>query len=300
MMLISKMASKKRIKLDNRQKSLFSCGVSHKSGREPDQITTEDKTQPETEEKGPKKKEIRSFHHEWLGTYKWLRFQDGKMTCALCVAAKKDNVFTKGCSRFKTSSMLDHIRTHDHQMSLAVPNLIEDRERVVKKMFSQKEHAVVVALKSVLWMARENIPLSKFSSFIQFQRSVGVDLSALAVSPGVSYESDYSVHEFLQALSDVIEEDTVNSLKDSPCVTVLCDESTDRTVTHRLVIYCQIINPTTMQPETRYITNIELPGGTGAAISSALYEEMGKRGVTPDKITGLGTDGASAMTGNYI
>lgn len=122
----------------------------------------------------------------------------------------------------------------------------------------------------------------------------------MSVSTGISYSSDYATHEFLQALSEVVETETQSTLRDSPYVTVLCDESTDRTVTHRLVLYCQTVNSSTMQPSTLYITNIKLDEGTGAAISAAIYQEMSKRGVDPDKILGLGTDGASAMTGRGI
>jgi hypothetical protein len=147
-------------------------------------------------------------------------------------------------------------------------------------------------------MAKEGIALTKFRSLLNFLKSVGVkDLEMLSVSPGVNYDSDYAAHEFLTCISETIEQETTAVLKDSPCITALADESTDRTVTHRLIIYAQTVNKTSMQPWTMYLTNIELVDGTGAGISEAIYDEFEKRGIPKSKIMGLGTDGAAAMTG---
>ena len=40
---------------------------------------------------------------------------------------------------------------------------------------SAKEKAALVALRSVYWLVKENIPLSKFQSFITFQKGMGVE-----------------------------------------------------------------------------------------------------------------------------
>lgn len=201
---------------------------------------------------------------------------------------------------FKRSSLIDHIKSKDHRAALETPGLLKDRQKCEDTQHSAEHAAVLIALKSVYWLAVKNIPLSKFKSFIDFQKDVGVNaLSGLAKSQGISYDSDYAMNEFLKSLSETIEIDTCEALKDSPFVTVLVDESTYRTVTHRLVIYCKIVNPSALQPSTLYIINVQLDQDTGAAVSAAIYEEMSKRGVNPDKILGLGTDGATAMTGDF-
>lgn len=291
------MGPKKR-KIVEGQKTLFACGVSRPPQEQ--EATTATETSIELEE--TKKAQIsRKFQTRWLESYKWLRYDAAKdeMTCDLCVQSSRVNVFTRGCNNFKTSTLADHIKSNDHQTALISPSLRSDMQKLQAKHHSAKEKAALVALRSVYWLVKENIPLSKFHSFIAFQKGVGVeDLAALTVSPGVSYVSDYAAHEFLKALSETIESDTKSALQNSPYVTVLADESTDRTITHRLVIYCQIIDIETMTPTTQFLTNIQLDSGTGAAVSSAIYSELEMRGVKAEKIMGLGTDGAAAMTGN--
>lgn len=69
-----------------------------------------------------------------------------------------------------------------------------------------KEKAVKIALKVVYWMVKENIALVKYKPLIQLLKSVGVtDLDYLAPSEGISYDTDYAVHEFLDALNETVE-----------------------------------------------------------------------------------------------
>ena len=79
-------------------------------------------------------------------------------------------------------------------------------------------------------------------------------------------------------------------------MTVLTDESTDICNHKRLTIYTQIIDEQ-MTPSTHFVTNVELEHGTGQAIADVIIDEFGKRGVSPQKIMSLGSDGASVMTG---
>ena len=83
----------------------------------------------------------------------------------------------------------------------------------------------------------------------------------------------------------------------SPAVTVLADESTDIAVNKRLVLYAQVSDPQTMKVSTEYVTNVKLTEGTGVAIANEIYTQLSLRGVPPGKIMGLGSDGASVMTG---
>lgn len=63
------------------------------------------------------------------------------------------------------------------------------------------------------------------------------------------------------------------------------------------MLYTQIIDKE-MSPSTHFVTNVELQQATWETISSVIIEEFRKRGVKPPKITSLGSDGESIMTGN--
>ncbi|KAJ1932185.1 hypothetical protein EC988_009539, partial [Linderina pennispora] len=64
----------------------------------------------------------RRFNLKWLYDYPWLRFdpQANAMMCALCKDGKRANQFAKRGSRnFKTSALVDHSTSNDHQRSVA-------------------------------------------------------------------------------------------------------------------------------------------------------------------------------------
>ena len=101
----------------------------------------------------------------------------------------------------------------------------------------------------------------------------------------------------MDAIAEVLEKELENKLAASPAVTVLADESTDIAVNKRLVLYAQISNLQTMQVSTEYITNVKVTEGTGEAIANEIYRQLALCRVEADKIMGLGSDGASVMTG---
>lgn len=66
----------------------------------------------------------------------------------------------------------------------------------------------------------------------------------------------------------------------------------------RLDIYAQVISDV-MKPSTHYVTNVECADATGLGIANSLLHELHSRGVESEKITSLGSDGASVMTGKH-
>ncbi|KAJ2845285.1 hypothetical protein J3B02_004724, partial [Coemansia erecta] len=63
----------------------------------------------------------RRFNLKWLYEYPWLRFepQINAMLCALCKECRRANQFAKRGSRnFKTSALVDHSSSNDHQKSI--------------------------------------------------------------------------------------------------------------------------------------------------------------------------------------
>ncbi|KAJ1893855.1 hypothetical protein LPJ66_005518, partial [Kickxella alabastrina] len=63
----------------------------------------------------------RRFNLKWLYEYPWLRFdhQCNAMICAICKQCKRANQFAKRGSRnFKTSALVDHSSSNDHQKSI--------------------------------------------------------------------------------------------------------------------------------------------------------------------------------------
>ena len=144
-----------------------------------------------------------------------------------------------------------------------------------------------------LALCREYPPL-KIQKFADtFLHDLGLQDIALLKETAIQYQSYFSALELAESLSDVVEEE---KLAKSPVVSALTDESTDISNHKRLVLYTQITDEE-MKPSTHFVTNVGLKQATGEAITNVLVEEFDKRGVKPQKIISLGSDGASVMTG---
>ena len=83
------------------------------------------KDSPEQEEE---KKEIkikfgeahtRKFQDEWSDKFFWLKYNKDQniMVCELCLKHGKQNVFTKGFTRFKIDALYEHTIIKDHIQS---------------------------------------------------------------------------------------------------------------------------------------------------------------------------------------
>ena len=209
----------------------------------------------------------------------------------------RHNSFTAGCLNFRHSAITDHIKTADHKFSRQAPDSRDNNERVAEKQDATEDIAGKLALKVVYWMVTEDLPLSKFPSLIQLMKDLHVpNIDKLQVSEKVKYDSYTSAVGFLQALSSSADEDLKSKLKASSAVTVLADESTDITTTKKLVLYATIAD-SSLQPSTHFVANVHCPDGTGAGLANSILNVMGKFGVPAKKIMGLGSDGASVMTG---
>ena len=111
------MPTNKRLKVDNRQKTLTQTGFLSKGNiEEPtkkgDDAHTTETNQPTDTETNEHKK-ICKFNPSWLQLYSWLAFDgDGQyMYCTLCTNGKKVNGMMKGakCTNFQKTTLDRHV-----------------------------------------------------------------------------------------------------------------------------------------------------------------------------------------------
>lgn len=87
--------------------------------------------------------------------------------------------------------------------------------------------------------------------------------------------------------------DIIDSMKQSLCVAVLTDESTDISVKGKLVVYVKFVD-VNFDVKNHFVGNFEKDATT---ITNMLITVLTERGVPSEKILFLGSDGASVMTG---
>ena len=107
------------------------------------------------------------FQQHWLKLYPWLTTGTSDkgvtwMICKLCVKHKKHNALTdEGTSNFRTSTLTRHAACGDHKAAVLAERMKGQLQEALDKAPSEKEGAVVIELKAVYWLAKENLPLHK-------------------------------------------------------------------------------------------------------------------------------------------
>ncbi|KAL3879845.1 hypothetical protein ACJMK2_032124 [Sinanodonta woodiana] len=194
---------------------------------------------------------IRQFQPKWLKTYSWLRYDNGGanknedfMFCEICTDNKKVNGMNKIAKNrnFQNSTLTRHADLADHKLCLIAPELRTNFEKCSAKLTSDQDKAITVLLKVVKWMADEDIPLNKFKSFVNLLHELGVqDLDVLRKS-NINYESSVTASELLESLAEFANNAVTITMKKSPVVTLLADESNDISNRKRLVMYAQTLS----------------------------------------------------------
>lgn len=63
-----------------------------------------------------------------------------------------------------------------------------------------------------------------------------------------------------------------------------------------LVVYIRLISSTDFKPVTHFLTNVHVLDGKAATITEAILKALRERKIPITKVTGFGSDGASAMS----
>ena len=76
---------------------------------------------------------------------------------------------------------------------------------------------------------------------------------------------------------------------------LMVDESTDVTITKKLVIYVKIVNQ--CHTKTCILANIDIVDGRAETIYDTILNWAGERNISLNRCVGFGSDGASVMVG---
>ena len=165
---------------------------------------------------------------------------------------------------------------------------------MILDQLSKDDASVINFLKAAYYLAKNELPKSHFHSVLELLTSVGVEVKQ---SSGATYTSNQSVGDFQRAIASVIREETIEAIRNSGQYAITIDESTDRGNKKRLLIYVDyLVNGA---KETRFLSNVQITTGTADAetITKCVLAELASYELDPEDMSGIGTDGASVMTG---
>ena len=243
----------------------------------------------------------RKFQEKWLKLYPWLTADESRtaMKCKLCIEQKKRNTFTEpeGNSNLRTTTLDRHAAGGDHRAAIAAGNMQGDLRKAINKALSEKEKAVIVGLKAVYWLAKEQLPLHKYDSLMNLLIHLECPhIQKLKVSKATDYTSERSSNDMLNSLATCIRKQVDNQLLKSPFLSILADESTDISVTKNLVVFARVLDPDTFKASTHFLHNVKVKNGKAVVITQTLRDLLNDKQVDISKVMALGGDGATALT----
>ncbi|XP_053373826.1 zinc finger protein 862-like [Mercenaria mercenaria] len=167
-------------------------------------------------------------------------------------------------------------------------------KKVIEKKIQSDNDCAYGYLWAAYNLAKRELPKEEFPFMLDLIEMAGKDLKRDST---VHYSSNQSISEFQSAIADVILEDKLSELKKCGVYSIVLDESTDNANRKRLLVYAQYLSKSEI--DTCLLNNIEITEGSATAdvIVSKILMELRDKGLNLDNLVGVGTDGASVMTG---
>lgn len=133
---------------------------------------------------------MRKFNPKWKEEFPWLSFnaEENVMICDLCSANVVGNSdFLKGCSNFKKETVRKHAisnchicareMSHSKEKSIAETHIAPSFSKTNKDMQFQERKEMEAKINTTYFVAKEELPFSKFEGLLSLQRKNGVTLN---------------------------------------------------------------------------------------------------------------------------
>ncbi|XP_078587207.1 zinc finger protein 862-like [Branchiostoma floridae x Branchiostoma japonicum] len=254
------------------------------------------------------------YQEKWETMFDWL-YPVNDYTGLMCRVCKRHNMRQKNgeyiwsripSTSLRTDKVWDHHRSEQHKKAVAL-----DTARIAAEVnggirqamavnVSLNREAVKAALKVVYHLAKKEIPHhTNFKDLVKFASTeLGCDVfNRLNVAGNATYTSSTVVDEFLAVLGTQLEEDQLNTIKGSPFLGLMCDETVDISTTNELVLYCRCIDGHG-EFQAHFMKVIALKDGKANTIKAALSQYLEQKDLSIQKVAGFGSDGAACMIGN--
>lgn len=229
------------------------------------------------------------------------------MTCSVCISfyAGKTvgggfgrEAWIKGCTRLRSEVVHEHEASKMHRDASAARQTSQSVQKIgglFAKQFAQRDETVVMAMKLLFWICKENVALSKWNALKRLVDSLGVeDITRLHLSRNASYSSHVAREDMLEALYSVVKEETADILSNATFCCIMSDESTDVSNIGQLVMHLRCVKDGVIH--TRFGGLVALGERNAAAIQRAMEEKATEWEVDWRKCH-LASDGASVFTG---
>ena len=262
-------------------------------------LDTEGMDLASTADSGPPAKKVKlpsgmpASYTTWASTRSWLTYrlgEDGslpKLFCKVCCQRYDKTMLpgghnrgawsTRGCTRLKLDAVKEHEESWLHKQAIghskqaarvAESGGIQGMQiQHIRNKNKQQDAAMLKCLQALYWIAKEDIALRKWHSLKELLGQVGVDLSAIRLGKNAHYDSDQILGEFLEALAEVVHDETSSLIQRSAFVGVMADETTDVSNICQLDLHLRIVCDGVVR--SRFGTFQPVPNTTAYTLTNA-------------------------------
>ena len=192
---------------------------------------------------------MRKFIPKWKEELPWLSFNVEKnlMICDLCCVypiAAGNTDFLKGCSNFKKETMRKHAISNGHihardrslskEMLIAESQIAQSFSKINNDKQSQKWKEMEAKINTAYFVAKEELPFSKFEGLLSLQRKNGVALNN-------TYANKMGCAELVSFLSDFFRDDLICEVNSKTYFSSMADETADFGGTEYETVVCRLV-----------------------------------------------------------
>ena len=167
-------------------------------------------------------------------------------------------------------------------------------QKLIASKLEKDDETALGYLWAAYYLAKQELPKEEFPHVIDLLEMSGREFKR---DTGLNYCSAQSVTEFQSAIASVVLDSKLCELSKSGLYSIMADESTDKGNRKRILMYAQYISGDSI--DTFLLSNTEISEGTADAktLVSKILNELKCKGLDLTNLVGIGTDGASVMTG---
>ena len=269
---------------------------------------------------GKKQKLAQTFSTKWRINRPWLKYVPNEgMYCTYCQKQphSRSTAWRKTPSvRIRLQNVNEHEETAEHRDSVKAEMAATQSQNVAKLLTNPEnisEDGMVQAFKCLYFLCKNNIAhTTNFPKLLELEKLLGIDIKQkISKGNNAKYTSNTAIRDMLQSVSDVIETEILDDIKNSDAYALMFDETTDVSVVEQMVIHGRYINSTgdVSVKYLKVLDALELQSTdmnelddcfislNADAVSQKITDYIESNGLPYEKLRGIGTDGAAVMTG---
>ena len=194
----------------------------------------------------------RKFQDSWKNEFPWVIYDPGANTmfCDLfCKAGSKiagKTEFVTGSKTIKKETLKKHGESHGHlraqdfvineQKPLTKRPIFKGLKKAAEKIDEQAYKEMSVKMNTVYFIAKEELPFTKFPGLLQLQQKNGIQITS-------TYSNDIKCAEMVATVGTLIKEEIIaeNLRNEVRYISVMIDGATDASSTENETVYARCL-----------------------------------------------------------